>query len=524
MSKSRGPEWSRREFVSASALALGAASMGSLLSACASTSGARGAAGAAGGATQGVGYFARFGVTEALIRDTLSAALSRGGEYADLFFQHRVSSNMALEDGAVNRASTRVELGVGIRVVRGDQTGFGFTEDLTPAAMRSAALTAAAIADGPARAAPAAYHHVTGLPSRYALKVGWDAVSPQQKLPLLERLNREAFAADGRVQKVSVALTDEHGAVLIADSTGRLVEDLQPMTRLYLSCVAEQNGRRETNGYNVAARAGFDYYGEERLQRVVREAVARTTVLFDAQQPPAGEMPVVLAAGSSGILLHEAIGHGMEADFNRKGTSIYSDKIGKPIAKPFVNIVDDGTNANARGAINVDDEGNEAGRLHLVQDGVLTTYLHDAISARHYGVKPTGNGRRESYRFAPLPRMRATYMENGPHTHDEIVASVKRGIYCSNFTNGQVNIGGGDFSFYVKNGFLIEDGKLTRPIKDVNIIGNGPKVLELVDMVANDSKLDEGGWTCGKDGQGVAVSQGMPTVRVASITVGGKKA
>ena len=296
------------------------------------------------------------------------------------------------------------------------------------------------------------------------------------------------------------------------------------MTRVYLTCVAEQKGRRETNGYNVAGRAGFEYYSQDRLDRVVREAVSRTTILFEAMQPAAGEMPVVLAAGASGILLHEAIGHGMEADFNRKGTSIYADKIGKPIAQPFVNIVDDGTQEGARGAINVDDEGNIPGRTNLVENGVLTTYLHDTISARHYQVKPTGNGRRESYRFAPLPRMRSTYMLPGPHKAEEIIASVKKGIYCSNFTNGQVNIGAGDFTFYVKNGFLIEDGKLTRPIKDVNIIGNGPKVLEKVDMVADDLKIDEGGWTCGKDGQGVPVSQGIPTVRVASITVGGRNA
>jgi TldD protein len=300
------------------------------------------------------------------------------------------------------------------------------------------------------------------------------------------------------------------------------VEDLQPMTTLYLGCVAEQNGQRESNGYNVAARSDLSYYSPERLDRVVKEAVSRTTVLFDAVVPPAGEMPVVLAAGSSGILLHEAIGHGMEADFNRKGVSIYSDKIGKPVAKPFVNIVDEGTQTAARGAINVDDEGNAVGKTSLVENGVLTTYLHDSISAKHYKVAPTGNGRRESYQYAPMPRMRSTYMLPGPHKKAEILASVKNGIYCTNFTNGQVQIGAGDFTFYVKNGFLIEDGKLTKPIKDVNIIGNGPKVLEKIDMVSDDLAIDEGGWTCGKDGQRVPVSQGLPTVRVASITVGGR--
>jgi TldD protein len=409
-----------------------------------------------------------------------------------------------------------------VRVVRGDQTGYAYTEDLTLPAMKSAALTAAAIADGPARLVPQRFHQVEGLPQRYVLSLPWEAVGAERKLPILERLNADAFAADKRIIKVTVSFADEYGAILVADSRGRLVEDRQPMTRLYLSCVGEEKGRRETNAYNVAGRAGFEYYGEDRLQRVVREAVSRTTVLFDAMQPAAGEMPVVLAAGSSGILLHEAIGHGMEADFNRKRTSIYADKIGKPVAHPFVTIVDEGTQEFARGALNVDDEGNVPGTTVLVEGGILTTYLHDAISARHYGVKPTGNGRRESYRFAPLPRMRSTYMQPGPHQAQEIIASVKKGIYCSNFSNGQVNIGAGDFTFYVKNGTLIENGKLTRPIKDVNIIGNGPKILEKIDMVADDLVIDEGGWTCGKDGQGVPVSQGIPTVRVASITVGGR--
>jgi TldD protein len=479
-------------------------------------------ASAGAGTTPGIGYFGRFGVTEALIGETIAAALSRGGDFADVFFQHRVSHDLGLEDGAVNRAYTSVELGVGVRVVKGDQTGYGYTEDLSLAALKDCARTAAAIADGPSRPAPQRFHVEGRLPQRYPLKTRWEDVRSEQKLPVLTGVNERVFAADARVKKVTVYFRDEAGAVLVADSQGRIVEDVQPMTLLYVSCLAEQGGRRESGGYNVAGRTGFDFYSPERLDRVVREAVARTTILFEAGAPPAGEMPVVLAAGSSGILLHEAIGHGMEADFNRKNVSIYADKIGKPIAQPFVNIVDDATNDGARGAINVDDEGNPAGRTHLVENGVLTTFLHDQISAKHYGVAPTGNGRRQGYQFAPLPRMRSTYMLPGPHRKEEIIASVKRGIYCMNFTNGQVNIGAGDFTFYVKNGYMIEDGKLTRPIKDVNIIGNGPKVLEKVDMVSDDLQIDEGGWTCGKDGQSVPVSQGIPTVRVSSITVGGR--
>jgi TldD protein len=347
-------------------------------------------------------------------------------------------------------------------------------------------------------------------------------VTTAEKLPLLQDLERRAFALDPRIKKVSLSFGDDTGAVLIASSDGRLAFDVQPMTRLGVSCVAEQDGRRESGYSNVAARHDISYYTPERLERLLRESVERTTVQFEASQPPAGEMPVVLGAGSSGILLHEAIGHGLEADFNRKGVSIYADRLGKAIASPLVTLVDDATGMHQRGAINIDDEGNQAGRTVLVQDGVLQGYLHDEMSARFYGVTPTGNGRRESFRHPPLPRMRSTYMLGGPHRKEEIIASVERGIYCDHFGNGQVQIGAGDFTFYVKCGYLIENGKLTRPIKDVNLIGNGPKVLEQVDMVADDLQIDEGGWTCGKDGQSVPVSQGIPTVRVKSMTVGGR--
>lgn len=510
------PGMSRRKLIGLGAATLASTALPDALLDLAS------AAAASTGPTEGIGYFARFGVTEKMLRDGLGAALSRGADYADLFFQHRVSNGLGLEDGEVNRASTSVELGVGVRAIKGDQTGYAYTEDLTPEALVLAAKTAAAIADGPATPGPKGLKVGAALPARYPVKTRWEDVRPQQKLPLLSGLNEKVLAADKRIRKVNVSFGDEAGAILIADSTGRIVEDLQPMTRLYLSCVAEQDGKKETNGYNVAGRADIGFYSPERLERMVKEAVSRTLVLFDAVQPPAGEMPVVLGAGASGILLHEAIGHGMEADFNRKGISIFSDRIGKPVANKFVNIVDEGTLAAARGAINVDDEGNAVGKTMLVENGILTTYLHDSISAKHYKVKPTGNGRRESYRYAPMPRMRATYMLPGPHKKDEVIASVKKGIYCTNFTNGQVQIGAGDFTFYVKNGFLIEDGRLTAPIKDVNIIGNGPKVLEKIDMVADDLAVDEGGWTCGKDGQSVPVSQGIPTVRVASITVGGR--
>jgi TldD protein len=477
---------------------------------------------ATSGPTAGIGYFSRFGITAKMIRDALSAALSKGGEYADVFFQHRVTNSLSLEDGAVNRATANVGLGVGVRVVKSDQTGFGFTEDLTPAGLKRAALTAAAIAQGTSRDAPASFRAMDDKPNRYPTQLRWEEVRPQQKLDVLAALNEKTFSADPRVKKVNLNFMDQGSVILVADSTGRIVEDSQPMTTLGLSIVAEQGGRRENNSANRAARSDFNYYNQSRLDQLVKDAVAKTMILFESDQPPAGEMPVVMGAGGSGILLHEAIGHGMEADFNRKNVSIYSDKLGKPVAKPFVSIIDEGTQQAARGALNVDDEGNAVGRTMLVENGTLTSYLHDSISAKHYGVKPTGNGRRQGYEYAPMPRMRSTYMLPGPHKREEIIASVKQGIYCDYFSNGQVNIGAGDFTFYVKNGYMIEDGKLTRPIKDVNIIGNGPKVLEMIDMVADDLKIDEGGWTCGKDGQSVPVSQGIPTVRVSSITVGGR--
>jgi TldD protein len=470
---------------------------------------------------RGLQWFAPFGVDEDLISKVLSEATARGADFADLFFEHRTVRSLGLEDGAVNRAYAGVDLGVGVRVVRGDQTGYAYSEDLSIEAVLQAARTAAAIADGSPKPRTAAFA-VQPVANRYPILRPWANVATADKLPMLRELERRAFAADSRIQKVNLSFADSSGAMLVATSDGRLAFDLQPMTVLSLSCTAEHNGRRESGGYNVAARDDFSFYDPSRLDRLVNRAVERTTILFDAVPAPAGEMTVVLGAGSSGILLHEAIGHGLEADFNRKGVSIYADKLGKAIAGPLVTIVDDATLPHARGSINIDDEGNPAGCTELVVGGVLQSFLHDQISAKHYGVAPTGNGRREDFRSQPLPRMRSTYMRPGPHTRDEIIASVKNGIFCDHFANGQVQIGAGDFTFYVRSGWLIEDGKLTRPIKDVNLVGNGPKVLEQIDMVGDDLLIDEGGWTCGKDGQSVPVSQGMPSVRVGKMTVGGR--
>ena len=469
----------------------------------------------------GFAYFARFGVDETLCRAAFDCALSRGGDWADLFFQHSVSQHLSLQDGAVNSAFSGVTLGVGVRVVCADQTGYAYTEDLSISAIKQAAYSAALIAQGTPSSTTPSVFEVQTHSARYPIAQDWMSVGVDRKVPLLQQLNEEAFQADERIAKVQVGMGHSDGAILVVESTGAVHFDRQPMTRLSMSCTAQSGDQRESNAYNLAAREGFEFVTPERLHTLREEAVSRTLFLFDATVAPAGSMPVVLGAGASGILLHEAIGHGMEADFNRKGISVYSDLLNQRIAPEGITIIDDGTRQRDRGAINVDDEGIAGQKTVLVEDGILRTYMHDRISAQHYGVQPTGNGRRESFRHAPVPRMRSTYMCAGQYAPEEIIQSVERGIYAETFTNGQVMIGAGDFTFYIKTGYLIEDGKLTQPIKDTNIIGNGPEVLKKTDMVGSDFTYDEGGWVCGKDGQSVPVSLGMPTVRVSEITVGG---
>ncbi len=466
-------------------------------------------------------YLTHFGVDESMIHKIMMTALEGGGDYCDVYFQNKISSYIVLEDKAVNRAYTSVDLGVGIRVLKGDQTGYSFTEDLSPQAMMGAAKTAANIASS-GKTIPPVNFSAGKTADLYPVKVSWEDVKIDRKIPYLEKINDLVFAKDKRVIKVNVFLLDESSYLLMANSEGKIVFDFQPMGMLRTRCTAEQNGRKEMNGATISGRYGFDYLTPERIENHAREAVDRTIRQFEAVKPEAGEMPVVLAAGSSGILLHEAMGHPIEADFNRKNASIFSDKIGKPVAEKFVSIVDDGTMPGSRGAINVDDELNESKRTVLIENGTLVSYMHDRISANYYKVPPTGNGRRESFRYPAIPRMRNTYMLPGPHKKDEIIKSVKKGLYAESFTNGEVYIGAGDFTFYVKSGYLIEDGKLTTPVKDINIIGNGPDVLSKITMVGDDLAFSEESWTCGKDGQGVPVSLGLPTVKVSSITVGGK--
>lgn len=467
-------------------------------------------------------HFQRFGVDEDLVRQAMSEALSRGGEYCDIFFQHNVSTSIVLEDKTVNQAYTRVDLGVGIRVVKGEQVGYSFSEDLSLKALRLAARTAAAIASGAGGNKVAPFRLETH-PDYYPIHTQWDKVRPDFKVAMLQRVNDRIYAADPRIVSAYVNYNDSQSHVLIAVSDGRVVYDYRPMCTLGAFCVAEQKGKREDGYYAFSAREGIDYLSEARQNEIAKEVVRRAVTNFEAVKPEGGEMEVVLAPGGAGILLHEAIGHGLEADFNRQKTSIFADKIGKKVAEPFVTVVDDATMPHFRGSLNVDDEGNPTQKTVLVDAGILRSYMHDRISANFYKVPPTGNGRRQSYRFVPIPRMRNTYMMPGPHTQEEIIASVRKGLYAEDFTNGEVMIGAGDFTFYVKSGYLIENGKLTRPVKDVNIIGNGPEVLSRVVMVGNDLKISESTWTCGKNGQGAPVSQGLPTVKVSSVTVGGVK-
>ena len=470
------------------------------------------------------GYFEReFGVNDALCRRILAGALAKGGDFADLYFEHTVSNYLILEDGKVNRAYTDVALGVGIRTVKGDQVGYGFTQQLDERSMLAAAATAATIASGSATR-PAAALKKLETADYYPLPTLFSEVALDRKLPLVQAVNDRCFALSPLVVKVMAQYHDQQKRILIVTSDGVKAEDLQPRTYLAASVVAEKNGKRERSGWNFGGRRDFAFFDPARVDAIAKTAVDRVLVLFDAVQPPAGEMPVVLGPGITGVLLHEAIGHGMEADFNRKKISTYTTMLGKKVAEPFVTIVDDGTIPGLLGSINVDDEGTPGQKTVLVDKGILTSYIHDKISAKAYGVPPTGNGRRQSYQHYPIPRMRNTYLEAGPATPDEVVKAAGKGIYVEDVSNGQVKIGEGDFAFFVSQGRLIEGGKLGAPIKDVNIMGNGPKMLANTIMVANDFELNQGGTgACGKDGQAAPCGFGQPTCLIKSLTVGGTR-
>ena len=468
-------------------------------------------------------YLDHFEVTPKMLQKVIASAMSRGGDYSDLFFEHRISNTLVLQDGKVNQSYSNVDYGVGVRTLKGDQTGYAYTESTSLADMEKVAGTAANIANDPVTFKQSEIQEKLP-PNYYKISQKWEQTSVEEKIPFLQKLNDRVFELDEKVIKATVYLLDETGYVLFYNSEGLLSYDYRPMAGMAVICVMQKDGKIENSFASESFRTGFEFLDDALIDNMAREAIEKCNILFEAGKPKAGEMPVVLGAGGSGILLHEAMGHAFEADFNRKGTSIFSDKMGKSIAKDFINIVEDGTILNNRGSLNIDDEGNDVKKIHLVKDGKLESYIHDRISAKYYGVEPTGNGRRQSFRFSPLPRMRSTYMEPGPHSVEEIIGEVDYGIYVDTFTNGQVNIGAGDFTFFVKSGYLIENGKKTQPIKDINIIGNGPQALADILMTAGDAKIDNGMGMCGKDGQMVPVTMGLPTVLVKKLTVGGVSA
>ncbi len=466
--------------------------------------------------------FEFFGIDADIAARVLARALAGGGDHADLFFEHRVSGSMMLDDQRIEDASRAIHLGLGVRVLEGEATGYAYTEDLTVEGMLRAATTASAVAKG--GGAPEAIA-VAGIDAMnfYPVERAAVDVDALDKLALLRRADEAARAYDSRVKRVTVSIGESLKTVLIVTSDGRWVTDVQPMLRFNVYVVAEDEQGRQTGMQGGGGRVGIEYFDDHTPEDLANDAARIAVTNLSAVEAPAGQLPVVLGAGDAGVLLHEAVGHGLEADFNRKKTSNYSDRVGERVASDLCTIVDDGTIASSRGSINVDDEGNLPSRNTLIENGKLRGYIHDHLSTQHFGIDPSGNGRRESYKHVPMPRMTNTYMLPGDHAPEEIIASVERGIYAKSFSGGQVDISNGDFVFSVTEGYLIENGKITSPLKGVNLIGNGPECMERVSMCGTDFELSDGRWTCGKDGQSVPVGVGMPTIKISSMTVGGSR-
>ncbi|MDE2149867.1 MAG: metalloprotease TldD [Gammaproteobacteria bacterium] len=458
---------------------------------------------------------------EPQLTQALGALMRPGIDAADLYFQYAVAESWVFEDGIVKSGSHHAERGVGVRAIAGDRQGLAYTEDIALPALHEAALQATAVAGAgaaatsvpvPRRAAPALYPPQDPLVS----------LPTTAKLELLARAAAAARAADARVAHVSATLSGSYEIVLIAAADGRRAADVRPLVRLGLSVMLEAGGRREQGYAGAGGRGGYDtLFAGDLPERLAREAVRQAQVAMEAVAAPAGEMPVVLGPGWPGVLLHEAVGHGLEGDFNRKGSSAYSGRIGEQVASPLCTVVDDGTLPGRRGSLNLDDEGTPSQRTVLIENGVLRGYLQDRLNARLMGMAPTGNGRRESFAELVLPRMTNTYLLAGPHDPAEIIASVERGLYAVNFGGGQVDITSGNFVFSTTEAYLIEHGRVTRPVKDATLIGNGPQILSRVSMVGNDLQLDPGIGVCGKDGQSVPVGVGQPTLKIDALTVGG---
>lgn len=462
----------------------------------------------------------RYAIDVAIAEELLRAALERGGDYADLFFEYSISGSYGFEDGILRSSSRSVSLGLGVRVMKGDATGYAFTEDLDLDAMKRTAVIAGQIANAGKSHPP--IDLTSGDPARrYRVEIPSLAHSGEIKRELLQRADRAARAADSRVTRVDASLFEELREIVVATSDGRFMRDRQPLIRFGVHVLVESKGVRQSGSSGGGGRFGLEYFDAHPPEEHAREAVRHAVAMLDAREAPAGPMEVVLAAGDSGILLHEAVGHGLEADFNRKGTGHYSGRVGEKVASELCTVVDDASVVGSRGSINVDDEGRVPTCATLIEGGVLAGYMQDRHSAAHFGVEPTGNARREDFRSAPMPRMTNTFLLPGESDPEDIIRSVKRGIYAKKFGGGQVDIGNGDFVFNLTEGYLIEDGVITAPLKGVNLIGNGPEVMREVVMVGSDFKASDGIWTCGKDGQSVPVGVGCPTLKIRSITVGG---
>lgn len=463
-----------------------------------------------------------FGLDETHLAKALAEIRAHRVDDADLYFQYTRSEGWSLEEGIVKTGSFSIDQGVGVRAVSGEKTAFAYSDDISEASLLDAARTVRSIASAAKNArAKVPAQQVAGSRTLYQ---GLDPIATLDstaKVKLLERVEQMARAKDPRVVQVMAGLASEYDVVLVARADGTLAADVRPLVRLSVTVIAEQNGRREMGSGGGGGRFGLAYFDDEHLRQYVDDAVKAAMTNLESRPAPAGEMVVVLGPGWPGILLHEAVGHGLEGDFNRKGSSAFSGRVGQRVAAKGVTVLDDGTIADRRGSLNVDDEGNPSQRNVLIEDGILRGYIQDSLNARLMGVAPTGNGRRESYAHIPMPRMTNTYMLGGDKSPDEIVASIKKGLYATNFGGGQVDITSGKFVFSASEAYWVENGKIQYPVKGATIVGNGPDALTRVSMIGNDMKLDTGVGTCGKEGQSVPVGVGQPTLRIDGLTVGG---
>ena len=463
-----------------------------------------------------------FGLDESHLSRALNEIKAHQVDEADLYFQYTRSEGWGLEEGIVKSGSFSIDQGVGVRAVSGEKTAFAYSDDISEASLLDAARTvrtiAAAAGAGRARTAT---QKIAKSRSLYQDVDPISTLDSATKVALLGKVEKLARAKDPRVSQVMAGLASEYDVVMVVRSDGTLAADVRPLVRLSVTVIAEQKGRREVGSSGGGGRFGLAYFDDAQIEKYVNEAVAAALTNLDARPAPAGEMTVVLGPGWPGILLHEAIGHGLEGDFNRKGSSAFSGRVGERVAAKGVTVLDDGTLADRRGSLNVDDEGNTSQRTVLIEDGVLKGYLHDAMNARLMGLKSTGNGRRESYAHVPMPRMTNTYMLGGDKDPQEIIASIKKGLYAPNFGGGQVDITSGKFVFSASEAYWVENGKIQYPVRGATIVGSGPECLKRVSMIGNDMALDSGVGTCGKEGQSVPVGVGQPTVRLDGLTVGG---